>query len=659
MRIVLAIVWVLSFFPASAQEKDSVKTHYLSEVVVLGKTKDTLQNFYRANTGITTETILARMKGVSLIRRGPYGQEPVFRGLNSGQLNVTIDGMKMFGACTDKMDPVTIYVEPVNLSQIQAAMGPQGSVFGSTIGGSLNMQLAQPIVDNKISGTAGGDSQSSANALNHYSSVNVGRKSSAYRSSLAIRKSNNYREGGGQEVMFSRYQKINFTLAGKWAIAKTDTLVASALIDKGKDIGFPALSMDVGKADAGLYSVTYSHHQPWLIFHPITVKAYYNSIYHVMDDSKRPDVLQPMDMSGRSGTWGGFMETDIRIFHQHKTSLRVDYFKNDLIGEMTMYGKNGSSGYMQNAPASTRQDWGIFISQQWLLNSKNKFLFSFRGDRVNDYLKPGVGADQLNFYNNLKNNNSKFIKTVSLNYKRKIIDGLHLEFTSGYGERMPTLNEKYGFFLFNRFDNYDYLGNPFLQPEKTINAEVTAHWVRSRFELQFSPFYQSIGNYIRGGITADKGKAMTHGAKGVKTYSNVSRTELKGFDVMILAGVLRNMQLTNSIKYTYGVIIGEGAMPLIPPLKSVTSIRWQGRKTDIQGEWEFAASQNNVSTLAGEEKTPGYSIFNLRGGFKVTSKLKINMGLENIFDRRYREHLDWGGIMRPGRNAYINLNYSF
>ena len=48
----------------------------------------------------TTENILSRMQGVTLIRRGAYGQEPMFRGLSNGQLNVTIDGMKVFGACT-------------------------------------------------------------------------------------------------------------------------------------------------------------------------------------------------------------------------------------------------------------------------------------------------------------------------------------------------------------------------------------------------------------------------------------------------------------------------------------------------------------------------------------------------------------------------------
>jgi iron complex outermembrane recepter protein len=63
--------------------------------------------------------------------------------------------------------------------------------------------------------------------------------------------------------------------------------------------------------------------------------------------------------------------------------------------------------------------------------------------------------------------------------------------------------------------------------------------------------------------------------------------------------------------------------------------------------------------LAGEQETPWYTILHLRGGCKMNNKLRMTAGVENLFDRRYPEHLDWGGIVRPGRNFYVNLNYTF
>ena len=53
---------------------------------------------------------------------------------------VTIDGMRIFGACTDKMDPVTSYVEVSNLSEATISSGQQGSCHGNTIGGSIDLK---------------------------------------------------------------------------------------------------------------------------------------------------------------------------------------------------------------------------------------------------------------------------------------------------------------------------------------------------------------------------------------------------------------------------------------------------------------------------------------------------------------------------------------
>ena len=56
--------------------------------------------------------------------------------------SITIDGMKIFCACTDKMDPVTSYVEIENLSQMHIGSGIGGNPFATnSIGGSLDMKL--------------------------------------------------------------------------------------------------------------------------------------------------------------------------------------------------------------------------------------------------------------------------------------------------------------------------------------------------------------------------------------------------------------------------------------------------------------------------------------------------------------------------------------
>ena len=48
---------------------------------------------------------LGRLSKVEMVRRGNYAWEPVVNNMATERVSTTIDGMKIFYACTDKMDP--------------------------------------------------------------------------------------------------------------------------------------------------------------------------------------------------------------------------------------------------------------------------------------------------------------------------------------------------------------------------------------------------------------------------------------------------------------------------------------------------------------------------------------------------------------------------
>ena len=69
-----------------------------------------------------------------------------------------------------------------------------------------------------------------------------------------------------------------------------------------------------------------------------------------------------------------------------------------------------------------------------------------------------------------------------------------------------------------------------------------------------------------------------------------------------------------------------------------------------------------MSYQAGEDKTPGYFLLNTRLGYATTiskSSVELQVGVENIFDKKYYEHLDWGNINRSGRNIYVQTKLLF
>ena len=134
---------VLLFTNSFAQQysSDSTKSQHIQEVIVIGTTK--ISNKENKPLGSIDEYLQKSAK-VNMIKRGAYAWEPLINGLPTERTLVTIDGMRIFGACTDKMDPVSIYVEPSNLSSIQVMHGASGTMNGSNIGGQINMQLKEP-----------------------------------------------------------------------------------------------------------------------------------------------------------------------------------------------------------------------------------------------------------------------------------------------------------------------------------------------------------------------------------------------------------------------------------------------------------------------------------------------------------------------------------
>jgi iron complex outermembrane receptor protein len=639
---------------------DSLQVFLLSEVTIQASSEaDTLQNFVRANKSATTEDILSRLQGMYLIRRGSYGQEPMIHGMSSGQLNVTIDGMKMFGACTDKMDPVTIYIEPQNLSAINVMQGSVGSKMGSTVGGSIDMQLAQPRFSSKrFSGQAGVGYQGVSRGLNTYANGNYATGKSAYNFSVNYRHAQNYKSGDGNDVNYTQYEKVNLSGGAKWSIGQ-DTLYANVLIDDGWNIGFAALPMDVGFAKARIYALTYQRVRCHGLVASFQVKAYHNSIFHEMDDTNRPDVAMHMDMPGESKTSGLFVEGKSRRMGRHLLSFRGDFYNNNVLAEMTMYPDGEAPMYMQTWPSSSRSDAGLYVEDTYSVASLTKIKMSARADVAYTLLHEGTGKDQWEVFGLEESSSTLVTMSFNVNFQQRIGHSLLAELHAGYGERTPTLSETFGFYLFNQSDGYDYIGNPKLGAEKSWAGDMTLSWFTNSLQLNVMGYYKYLPDYIYAS-TDEALIPMTPGANGVKVFNNIPSAVFYGTDFNILANLTPKLQLMNVIKVTYAKDNNSAPLPLIPPMTTITTLQYRVKQWSFQGECEAALKQNRFNESFGEDETPAYAIANVRVQYTFEKKnISVNGGVENLFNKLYHAHLDWANIPRPGRNVYAALTYRF
>jgi iron complex outermembrane receptor protein len=155
---------------------------------------------------------------------------------------------------------------------------------------------------------------------------------------------------------------------------------------------------------------------------------------------------------------------------------------------------------------------------------------------------------------------------------------------------------------------------------------------------------------------------MTQGARGVKKFANTGQAMVTGVEARLMVYDIKGFQSMHTLKYSYARFKTGEPLPQVPPLKCYHVFRYGIKGWHIQAEVEWALAQNRINHLSGELATPSYGLFHLRTGYKFLLRshlLQVNFAVENLLDRNYREHLDWGNIPRMGRNFVMSLSYAF
>ena len=661
-RFVLGFVLLLHFGGVGQDTLDFIPTVELSGFSVIEvESENSLTNYYKGNGMNLTENVMERLPSVSLIKRGNFAPEPVFRGFSAGQINLTIDGMHIFGACTDRMDPVSSYVESNNLKEIQAGCDVNSCSNGAGLGGVINMEMAQPDLANKgFTGFVSTGYQTISNAFSSAMNLGYSNKYFGLRVSGAYRTSDNYKDPDGNEVPFTQYNKTNFSANLVSNYSKYNRFKFDYIYDYAWDVGYAALPMDVGLAKANIYSFTYERFFFSNKLQKLELKLYGNNIYHEMDDTKRPDVPMHMDMPGKSDTYGGYFTLNWNNLNNHIITAKADAFVNYSIAEMTMYPYESAPMFMLTWPDVRRIVAGVYGSDRWEINEKIILSGSVRFDRGISELQSEFGKDHLRIFGyDVDDPFKQNIWNIIIEPEYRINDKFTLNLTAALKQRLPTISEQFGFYLYNAYDGYDYIGNPYLKSESALQSDLSLSYKSKALNLQITGFYYAISNYIVGEIDPDL-STMTIGANGVKVYTSIDRANMYGFEA---SGIWTKKAFTwvNILGYSFGKDEYGEVLPQLPPFKFTSTLTYERKKWAITPELIAAAARNNVRQSFGETPNSGWVIFNLRAYYQIKKKTtwKLEFGIENITNNYYSEFLDWGHIPRPGRNFYVNLSFRF
>lgn len=644
---------------AHAQETPADSTKHIDEVKVIGLVKNKIRTDLKM--AVSVDEFLASSENISFIKRGAYAWEPLLNNMSSERATLTIDGMHVFGACTDKMDPITSYVESNNLSSINISSGQSGSLHGATVAGSIDLKRKSTPFGLPKKWNGAYQTGFEFNNKQFFNLANLSYSSDKFvvDGSASSRKADNYYAGNKAEVNHSQYTKYNTSLGMAYKTSALSSVRVDAIFDVAKDVGYPALPMDLALSRALITSIAYKRLFEEGLLRAWDTKIYYNAIEHYMDDTKRPENLVHMDMPGWSTTYGLVSRLNLKK-ETYSGEIQVNAYENLSIAEMRMYPQDRSEKTMfaYSWPWVTTRYAGASMNNTWDISALSQINFG-GALGVNYNYSKYVEFNHI-FHPGAAQQKTRFLPSVHANY---LLSYAPFTFSAGggYGQRAPSVSEGYGYYIYNSFDRYDYIGNPDLKNEKSFETNASIGFRNDKLSLQAKANYFYIKDYIIGQILS-LGSPMNYQSVGVKGYTSLDYATLFNLAVSANYDILDNLHWKGMLTYARSKDNKGGNLPFIRPLSYQTSLHLGLKSFGIQASWNGDLAQNDYSPEYGEDQTPAFHIWNMSADYNFSIKnykAVIQVGAENIFNAYYSTYADWGNIPRMGRNIFTSLKFIF
>ncbi len=612
-----------------------------------------------------TEDLLGRVPGADFAQRANFAWEPVIRGLHGGQIGLVIDGMKVVGACVDRMDPSSSYVEVENLTKLELTKGGFDLTQSSQIGGTINLVTQKPRFDRPLHVEAELNYSSAARLRQGHISGGASHKNTSFRGSFSYKDAGNFSPGGRDPIAGSGFKKNNYKLAVSQRIGREHELTVSYLGDNAWDAGYPVLLMDAALAKAQIYSLTHTWQPDLGVISRWETRIYSNRVDHWMSDFDRDVMERPvmramhMPMFGKTRTAGGL--STLELSHGvHRLEVTLDAYQTRSFGDMWMFSifDHIPDMYLLNLGDIQVRHGAVALDFTTSLRTGLVMRLGARLDHSpRDVHREEAVAVLKGRWKTGNLSQSYTFASASASVTKTVGSENLLRFSMAHVGRLPTHIENYGHYVYNYVDGYFYTGNPNLNPERSTQAELGFERWSSSLGLQASVF----GNYIRHYIVGSNDQDLLGNTSlRFRTYQNASAALLLGGEVSAVLDYRNWLEVTATASYTYGQNLElDEPMYLIPPLTG-----WSSLRLLLDGWWSelevrMAMPQNRVARiLAEEDATDGYFVVHVRGGMKLMPGIDLSAGINNLFDVYYHKHLSYGNLPSMGRDLYLTLSYS-
>ena len=612
---------------------------------------------------------LQNIPGFNQVKSGGANSDVTFRGMFGSRIKIITDGTENLGACPSRMDSPTSYISPESYDRITVVKGPQTVQYahtGSAATVSFEREPEKLTTDKPYRGQAS-VLMGSYGRLDHNIETAIGDETKYVRLNSSRSVSDSYKDGDGNTVP-SDWKKWNADLAFGWT-PDDDTWVELKGGKSDAEMVYAGRPMDGSKFARESLGLHVRKQNLSEVIKEVDAQIDYNYNDHVMDNFR---LRTPPMVKMHGMLMPNRMEMQVtRRTLNSRASMTTAWDKFSLItGVDSQQNKHGGSMSMpdmpnmpeMNTPFFTNmkfQSYGAFAELTYPLNDANKLVGGARFDqtKIDNFSTQATRKETLP---------SGFVRL-----ENEIAEhGLKNYVGVGYVERVPDYWELFSTTYYlakdtNHLNTFDDLKN-----EKTAQLDFGTQFEHGAFSAWASGYVGLINDFIL--ITYlpnEEGKLKANSR-------NVDAT-IAGAEAGVGYQFTDQIQADVSTMYAWCENTTDNtALPQIAPLEARVNLRYVEDKYNVGLLWRVVASQNRISPNEGNivgydlKESKSFNVLSINATYNLTSGVDLSVGIDNLLDTSYTEHLNkmgnsgFGDATKTqfdniGRNYWARMSMKF
>ena len=587
---------------------------------------------------------LQSIVGFNQIKNGGANGDVTFRGMFGSRIKILTDGTENLGACPSRMDNPASYVSPESYDKITVVKGPQTVQYAHTGSAATVIFEREPEQLTSAKPYRGQASVmlGSYGRLDQNVEAAVGDETKYARLNANRSIADSYQDGAGNTVP-SDWEKWNADLALGWT-QNEDTWVE---LKGGKSDGeavYAGRPMDGSKFARESLGLHVEKKNIGDVIKKVEAQVDYSYNDHVMDNFslRKFNPADGMSMPMASNV--------ARRTLNARVAMTQDWGKLQLISgidsqknEHTKRSGSLMSPYQNKARVGDMdfESYGAFGELSYAFNDQHKLVTGARVDQAKiDNLATDTERKETlpSGFVRIESELAEHVKTYA---------GL------GYVERVPDYWE-----LFST-KYHQSAGTTFadLENEKTAQFDAGYQYEQGAFKSWASVYAGLIQDYILVAYTPT-------GSMGrLEAKSRNIDATIAGAEAGVAYQLTDQIQADISAMYAWGEnITDHTALPQIAPLEGRFNLRYVQEKYNLGLLWRVVAAQDRTSYREGNiigydlEDSKGFGTLSLNGTYNIQKDLDLSVGIDNVLNKNYAEHLNKLGSSGFGYAATEQFN---